>query len=179
MSILNLPIPVIKLILSHVNVTQKILFSMTCKKYYDKCYPSREELSSYLIAVFKYTKKYTRRVSNGSWRDYYICYICGSRNPAFHGDYYITCTNCEEPVCESNCSTNDKLCLGCTLKCNKCDTITKKTKCSMCNIFICECEFSFECCGNNICKKCYGFLDYCLICKSIKCMEYDCHECKK
>jgi len=191
MSISKLPIVLINYILKQINIPQRIQFSMTCKLYYEKCFPNRNELGKYLTKKYQYNNKIldmyggNREVCRDCYDYSELCYVCEKRNSGYCNDT-TTCTQCDNSICNNvTCKTIDDICMECinkyTNKCKRCyNTDIIKRKCSMCDISMCDkCvndKLGIKCCYELICTECQIILNYCKICKVTKCMEENCHK---
>lgn len=177
----DVPICILKKILNNVNTKTQIQFSMTCKKYYDKLYPSRNSIGTLANNIFAIKSNKIRQFlldGNGIENNTKYCHVCCKIN---YGG--LKCCKCSLGCCV-DCVSRQTTFSFSNVVCKKCDTCNNCSRkinapienvCGGCGYMICdECfnNITFKCCDNSIlCNKCSSLCNYCKECKNPCCSD--------
>lgn len=179
-SINDIPLCVLKNILRSADIFTQIYFSMTCKKYYEKLYPSRSAIGMLVNKLFNVR---SNRLGKLLLDDYNIgknekSYCCICWKIKYEIELY-ECNICKLGCC-SDCKNSYPSLFGVICKkCNNCVNCSKKMdisedNCYYCGHVICnEClnNITFKCCDNIVCQKCSILRNLCTTCKKPCCYE--------
>lgn len=176
----DIPICILKKILCNVSTTTQIHFSMTCKKYYDKLYPSRIAIGTLVNDIFAIKSNRIGRLvlneySVGKNKRSY-CYICWKIN-----DELFECNVCSLDCCVDCINSHTNFSNIVCKKCDICNNCSRKINtpiadiCDCCGHAICgECynNITFKCCRKSVlCNKCSALCNCCTICKKPRCYK--------